>query len=272
MKTQVLALAALAGLATSASAQFITTAGITATFSMALTEEASTGNVGTIEPGERALLRTSLAFTGMYTRVDFSPAVGSFTSGIIVGLGNAYFDVTSASANVGGVYNGGVTVPPSTSVGPNANTAGSTGYGVRAFYRVSAEASNGTPVPNGFINIGPGQFNATPSGSGVLHDQPLSNLDRLGWTPSSYASRTVNFAVHGAAGAGALIVGLYLDFDGTIDVPGDPSTYSSGNTGGVAYIPVNSITLGSINVPLAPAPASLALLGLGGLIAGRLRR
>ncbi len=274
MKLQsVLALAAMAGLASSASAQFITSPGITATFSMALTEEASTGNVGTIEPGERAAIRTNLSFTGQYTRVNFSPAIGSFTSGIIVGLGTCFVNVTSSSANVGGLYNNGVTIPPSSSVGPDANSGGTSGYGVRQFFRVSGDGSNGTQAPNGFINIQPGQFQSSPSAPGVQYTNPITNMDRLQWTPADYSARTVNFAVSAAAGAGQLCVGLYLDFDGTTGGAPDGSDYASGNTGGVAYIPLNQISFGNgLNIPLAPAPSSLALLGLGGLIAGRRRR
>jgi len=114
-----------------------------------------------------------------------------------------------------------------------------------------------TAASNGFQNIGPGQLPTDPSGANTT--APLNGLERLGWAPNSYSTRTQTFTVLPAAGTNNNVVGLYLDFDG-------------GTTGGAAYIPTSAITFGSVNIPIAPAPASLALLGLGGLVAGRRRR
>jgi len=261
MKIQsVLALVAAAGMASAASAQsFITTTGISATFSSTWIEDPSGphNDNGLLETGEKALIITNLTFTGMDTSVDFSPAVGAFGSGVVLGLGAAYFDIRSSAGDASGLYNGGITNPTSTSVGPN-NTGGTTGYGVRSGLRVGANAANGQPAANGFINVGPGQLPSDPSGVNVAGVSPINGLHRLGWTPNSYAARIQTFNLTGALGAGQTVVGLYLDFDG--------------NTGGVAFIPLNRITFSSVNIPLAPAPASLALLGLGGLVAGRRRR
>jgi len=258
MKIQsVLALAAMAGLASAASAQVITTSGITASLSLSWTEDPAgphNGN-GVLDTGETALILASLSFSS--GSVNFSPSIGQFTSGTIVGLGTAYFDIRSTAGDAAGLYNGGVTVPASTSVGPNANTAGTAGYGVRGGWRVGGNAANGTQAANGFQNIGPGQLPTDPGSANATN--PIAGLERLGWTPNSYVQRTQTFTVSGAAGAGANVIGLYLDLDG-------------GTTGGVAYIPLSSISLGSVQIPVAPAPASLALLGLGGLVAGRRRR
>jgi len=259
MKVQsVLALAAMAGLASSASAQFITTPGITADVHLSWVEDPSgpTNNNGILDQGEKALIFCTITITNNVA-VQFSPAIGPFSSGTVLGLGTAYLDIRSASGDATGLYNNGITAPTSTSTGPNANTAGTSGYGVRGGWRLGGNAANGQPVSNGFANIGPGQLPTDPSGAHT--DNPLTNLIRLGWAPNSYAERTQNFAVGGALGAGANAIGLYLDLDG-------------GTTGGIAYVPLNNVTFGHVDIPIAPAPASLALLGLGGLVAGRRRR
>jgi len=269
MKIQsVLALAAMAGLASSASAQFIITPGVTASLSLSWAEDPAfphNGN-GILDAGEHALITMTLSFvdpSGGTSRVSFAPSVGPYSGGYITGLGTAYLDIRSLLGDATGLYNGGVTAPTSSSIGPVANTAGTSGYGVRGGWRLGGNAANGQPVSNGFANMGPGQLPTDPSVANVTN--PITNIDRLGWAPASYSQRTQTFSVLPAAGAGAQAVGLYLDFDGT----GGPGT---GTVGGVAYIPLASVTFGTVNIPIAPAPASLALLGLGGLIAGRRRR
>lgn len=292
MKTQsVLALAAVAGMAASASAQTITTAGVSCTISLSWIEDPSgphNGN-GVLDAGEKALILMTLSFTGQSTigapdtanpgfffgpwnanQVTFSPSIGAFSTGYARGLGTAYLNLTSAAGDATGVYNNGL----GAGAGPNAGTTGTSGYGVRGNWRLGGNSANGSAVANGVNNIGPGQFPTDPSGVAQLN--PISNLDRLGWTPASYAQRTQTFSAAPAAGAGANAVGLYIDFSG-MTVNNDPNLgpvgeYQPGSTGGVAYIPLSSVTFGSVNIPIAPAPASLALLGLGGLIAGRRRR
>jgi hypothetical protein len=264
MKTRsIVALAAVAGLAAGASAQVISTAGVTATLSLSWMEDPAFphNDDGVLEPGEHALIIMAVSFTGQNTAASFSPGVGTFTSGLILGLGSAYIDIRSAAGDATGLYNGGITVPPSTSVGPN-NTGGTTGYGIRNPWRLGGNVANGTQAANGFQNIGPGQLPTDPSVANTT--APIPGMERLGWAPTSYAARTQTFTVAGAAGTNNNVVGLYLDLDGSVGNPG--------TTGAAAYIATSNITFGSVNIPLAPAPASLALLGLGGLIAGRRRR
>ena len=259
MKIQsVLAVVAAAGLASTAGAQVITTSGISCNISLSWVVDPTGPSNGdtTLDPGERALILASVSFTGGNPLVNFSPSIGAFTSGTIVGLGTCYMDIRSAAGDASGLYNNGLTNPASTSVGPNAGSTGTSGYGVRGGWRLGANAANGQPVANGFANIGPGQLPTDPSLGNSTN--PIANIDRLGWTPNSYATRTQTFSAAGAAGAGANAIGMYLDLDG--------------QTGGVAYIPLANVTFGSVNIPIAPAPASLALLGLGGLVAGRRRR
>jgi hypothetical protein len=231
---------------------------VNATLSLSWIEDPAgphNGN-GVLDTGETALIVMDISFTGQNTAASFSPSIGSFSSGTILGLGSAYVDIRSTAGDAAGLYNGGITVPASTSVGPN-NTGGTTGYGVRSGWRLGGNVANGTQAANGFQNIGPGQLPTDPSGANTAN--PISGAERLGWTPTSYAQRTQTFTVSGAVGTNNNVVGLYFDLDG-------------GTTGGAAYLTNANINFGSVNIPIAPAPASLALLGLGGLVAGRRRR
>jgi len=199
-----------------------------------------------------------LSFAGQNTVVSFSPPVGPYSGGTILGLGSAYIDIRSLSGDATGVYNGGITTPTSTSVGPNNNNAGTSGYGIRGGWRLGGNVANGSSAANGFQNMGPGQLPTDPTIANVTN--PITGAERLGWAPASYAQRTQTFTVAGAVGTNNNVVGLYLQFD------------SGATVGGAAYLNTSAITFGSVNIPIAPAPASLALLGLGGLVAGRRRR
>ncbi len=260
MKTRsIVALAALAGLASGASAQIISTAGISATMTLSWIEDPTgpTNNNGVLDQGERALIIMNLSFTGQNSAASFAPPIGPFSGGTILAFGSAYVDIRSTAGDATGLYNGGVTVPASTSTGPNNGTTGTSGYGVRGGWRLGGNVANGTQAANGFQNIGPGQLLTDPTGANTT--APLNGLERLGWTPNSYTTRTQTFSVMPAAGTNNNVIGLYFDLDG-------------GTTGGAAYLLTSAITFGSVNIPIAPAPASLALLGLGGLVAGRRRR
>ena len=260
MKTRsIVALAAVAGLAAGANAQiFQAGQGVSATLSLTWIEDPTgpTNGNNVLDQGERALILMQISFAGQNTLANFTPGIGPFTSGTILGLGSCYVDIRSNAGDATGLYNNGVTNPPSTSVGPLAGSTGTSGYGVRGGWRLGGTVANGSPIANGFQNIGPGQLPTDPSLANATN--PITNADRLGWTPNSYATRTQTFQVFGAAGTNNNVVGLYCDLDG--------------QTGGAAYILTSAITFGSVNIPIAPAPASLALLGLGGLVAGRRRR
>jgi hypothetical protein len=255
-----IALGAAAGLAAAASAQTIITPGVTASLDLTWQEDPAFphNDNGVLEPGEHALIRMTLSFTGQNTVAIFEPGE-VFTSGTILGLGSCYVDIRGLAGDASGLYNGGITSPTSTSLGPNADNAGATGYGVRGGWRLGGNIANGEPAANGMVNIGPGQLPTDPTVANRTN--PIANIERLGWQPSSYAQRTQTFTVAGAVGTNNNIVGLYLQFD-------DGAT-----VGGAAYLLTSRITFGSGNIPIAPAPAGLALLGLGGLIVGtRYRR
>ncbi len=252
--------AALSGLAAATSGQMITTPGITASLSLGWMEDPAFvhNDDGDLDVGEHALIIMTLSFTGQNSVVSFTPSVGSFNTGTIVGLGSAYLDIRSTSGDATGLYNGGMTVPTSSSVGPNNNSAGTSGYGVRNGWRLGGNAADGTPVSNGFQNIAMGSL---PDDPGLVNTtNPIMGAERLGWAPNSYTPRTQTFSVFPAAGTGNNVVGLYLGLDG-------------GTTVAEAYLLTGSITFGSVDIPIKiPAPGGAAALGLAGLGAVRRRR
>ena len=254
-----LVLVASSGLAAAASGQIITTPGITANLSLSWSEDPAFphNENGELEPGERALITMSLSFTGQFTFVTF-PSTSAFTGGTILGWASAYIDIRATNGDAYGIYNGGITVPPSSSTGPNSNNTGTSGYGVRGGWRLGGNIANGTPVANGFANIGPGQLPTDPTGANTT--APLNALERLSWAPSSFAGRFTTFTVMPAVGTNNNVVGLYLDLDG-------------GTTGGAAYIPTSSITFGHVDINVGiPAPGVLVVLSLGAMGAARRRR
>ncbi len=254
------AVAVVAGVAGGAAAQFVTTPGITANLSLGWMEDPAfaSNNNGVLEPGERALILLNVSFTGLGTTASFAPGINQYHSGTIMGMGSLFIDIKSSSADPSGLYNNGITSPASSSIGPNADSSGSTGYGVRSGWRILGSPSNGQPVANGFVHIQPGQFISDP---GLVNPaDPITNIDRLGWAPTSYAPRTVTFGTNGNTEAAQQVMGLLLDANGL------------GTTVVVAYIPVASITFGTVDIPIAPAPGGLAILTVGGLMMRRRSR
>jgi hypothetical protein len=253
-------LAASSGLAAAVSGQIITTSGVTANLSLSWMEDPAFphNNDGSLDPGERALFLINLSFSGQNTSVSFTPPLGPFTSGTVLGLGSAYFDIRDTTGDASGLYNGGVTVPASSSTGPNSNNTGTSGYGVRGGWRLGGNVANGAPSSNGFANIGPGQLPTAPEIANTTN--PINGVERLGWVPDNFAVRYEAFSIFPAAGTNNNVVGLYLSLNG-------------GTTGGAAFIPTSSITFGSVVVPIGiPGPASAALLVAAGTAMARRRR
>ena len=254
MKTRAtLALTVLAGVAGAANAQAPSfTQDSNITFHMTWREATSSGGTvanpnNQLENGESALISIdSVSFTNQNGTGTFTPGIGTFTSGTILGFGSAFLDL-NGSGGTAGAFNLST---------PLANGAGTSGFGVRSQWRL---AGNGfvNPASDGIINLQFGQF--APGPGNAITTNPITNMFRMLWTPTSFTTRTVSFTSAGAVTAGANVATVYMDLDGSV--------------GASIYVPVNHITFGSVNIPLVvPAPASLALLGLGGLVAGRRRR
>src|SRR5262249_27305695 len=143
---------------------------------------------GVLEPGERALMLMSVSFSGQFSNVGFAPALGSFSHGTVLGLAFCYMDIRGLTGDASGLYNGGITSPTSVSTGPNADTSGTGGYGVRGGWRLGGDIANGSPVADGFANISPGQLPINPTLCNEAN--PVANTVRLGWAPASYSQRT----------------------------------------------------------------------------------
>src|SRR2546423_9169720 len=97
MNTRAALAIAAAGLATAARAQSFTTDSHVI-FPLTWMEANSSGTPilpnGILEPGEYALITVSpVSFTNQNGIANFSPAIGTFTSGTILGFGSGFFDL-----------------------------------------------------------------------------------------------------------------------------------------------------------------------------------
>jgi hypothetical protein len=260
MKTRAtLALTAVAGLAAGALGQnpsFTSDTDITVhlTWREANSSGGTVPSNGILEPGEFALIQIdSVSFTNFGSTANFSPSIGTWTSGLITGFASGFLDINGVGGTNGSFNNSS----------PQANAAGTTGFGVRSTWRLNG---NGTvnPASDGIINQQFGQFPANPGGANSTN--PIVNMFRMLWQPSSFAGRTVTFNEAPAAISAGAVAGVYLDFDGGAGGPG------SGTVGASVFVTAQHLHLNGVNIPISPAPSSLALLGLGGLVAGRRRR
>jgi hypothetical protein len=244
-----LTLAAAYGLAAHASAQSFTTDS-SITMTMSWREATSTGGTipnpdGILEPGEHAMiLIDSVSFTNQGGLAQFSPQIGTFTPGTVLGFSLGFLDINGSGGTVG-AFN---------TSSPLANSTGTSGFGVRGNYRVEGPTVN--PASDGIINLQFGQFAANPSG--INTENPITNMFRMLWTPTSFAPRTIRFDLAGAVVAGNSVAAVYLDLDHTV--------------GTSVYVVPANLTLGSVSIPIAPAPPTLALAALSLLLATRPRR
>lgn len=245
MKNRIaLALVAAAGFAGVANAQTITQSWRAVVVPASYTYDgvafpASGGSLD-VNPGQAVLFVFSASFT---------PNAGTALAGNTVrGIG-ATLTSLSNSSNAAGSYGpltaGGDAGIASVNIGDN-------GHIINATSAVTVNAGGISGL--GIIAAGPlsGSGGLT---SGITADQATDALAIL-WTPSNYSARTVSF---NSAAAGAA---------------GDNFLWVRQGTSGSVGIAVNATVSGSssFSVNIVPAPASAALLGLGGLVAARRRR
>lgn len=247
MKTRsILALTAVAGLAAMANAQAPSTTGSTMTYTLGVTVIG--GNAALpLEPGESALIQLNVGISGQNTTASYTPPSPAPGSGTIRGIGSGFIDFNGTANNGGnaqGTWNTDFVNP---GLGPIADLwdlVGSTAWG--------------TPANSGanLTNIQFGQF--PTSAAGIFTTNPVNLMYQALWTPNSYANRTVTFNIAAAAAS-----------------QGNPSSVMfktlNGTTQGVAGVNCLSAFNG-ISFAVIPAPSSLALLGVGGLLVGRRRR
>jgi MYXO-CTERM domain-containing protein len=227
-----------------------------------------------LAPGQGAYLRLSMQMTPGFTGSATAPTtVATWSPSIVGGLGSGWL------WGIGGMFIDLVGTPDaahSTGAQGSWSTTGGTGQGPTGTYRgvlssaaqggiwsVGDSTTFGTPVNNGarLANIQAGQF-----GGNVLSlntTDPVVNIWRGVWIPSTYAGQTVNFApANNSAGVGAssavMANGDLITANDTIPLGAN----TNNNFGNGVSIPVSSV----------PGPSSLALLGLGGLVAARRRR
>jgi len=264
MKTRAtLALAVVAGLPAAASAQ--------ETFQVVYSwEEVNIGTVtpvavpnGVVDPGEAARVRLQVTAlvngsnaVGQNTSV-INPVTNQPTTGTIKGIGALTYDIVgdNGAATANGTWGGFI----GGFVGPTGNGAPFS----------AGTVSPGIPQPGGNTILGLGGSQFIASGAGVTANGTNNNVQifRGVWQPASYANRTVNFVARASVlvPAGQQNSVLFAYGVGTDQSTGDEYDLYAGKYFGSTFG-------NGINIPVAPAPSSLALLGLGALVAGGRRR
>lgn len=229
----------------------IATAGLAASISPALGQEAVTYAVnfvevvagtntpvsspnGLVDLGEGMRIQVSVLITpGIGSPVTYvpPPAPGS---GTLAGLGSVFFDLT-VTGNTTGTWN---------------NLGRASGWGLGA---------NGTINGQNIDAAQAGQF--VLPGSTANSTNPINAIWRGVWTPTSYpAGMDVTFAVHAAIASGGQHSSILIRY-GSDPETGDPlyvAKFVGGNFGSYRYA--------------VPAPGTLALLAPGALLLSRRRR
>jgi hypothetical protein len=244
MKTRaILALTAVAGLAGMANAQAPQTNGASLIYDLSATVVGGNGTFP-LEPGESALIKFNVTMTGQNTTASYTPPSPAPGSGTIRGIGSGFIDfvgTANSGGNAQGTWNTDFVNP---GFGPIADGWDLVGPGAW-----------GTPQNSGanLINIQFGQFPL--NAAAIVTANPVNLMFQALWTPTSYAARTVTWGMA-------------------------PSLASQGHASSVMFktsttgvAGVNCLdAFNGTSFAVIPAPSSLALLGLGGLLAGRRRR
>jgi len=240
---------------------FVVTPTTPGNFASGATIAASPG--GTIGLNQAALFRLTFSLSGTPGGVDadgnptgtqltWSSTLGGHGSGGLGGLWSGDLNVTSSDGTGG--WSNQDTAAFQASVRRQILSPYATGGGNGLV--------NGNPVgagpSNAVTDIQPAQFGADAAtldhGNGLVAWRGL-------WIPSSYSTRTVNFAA--ALGGLGFLTRIYA-----VD-----NQYANGGNDALPVALNVATNFGpSQNVNIVPTPSSLALLGLGGLIAARRRR
>jgi hypothetical protein len=257
MKTRAtLALAVVAGLPLAATAQesFLVTYTWNEVLAGTITAPGVPNSV--VDPGEGARIRL-----GVTALINGTNAVGqtiNYTNpapggtGTVKGIGSVVYDLIGTN-NADGTW-----MP----AGPG-------------FLGPAAPFTNGqtpgTPQPGGSRINGMGGSQFISPGGTANGANANQQLFRGVWTPGSYANRIVNFMAAGSilvpTGQHNSVLLSYGQGTGIDPTTGEPFNFD--NLVG-KYFGTNFGQ--GINIPIAPAPSSLALLGLGALVAGARRR
>jgi hypothetical protein len=249
MKTRaVLALTVLAGMAAAAQAQTVPTATVTLNWkNTGSTVAAPTQNP--VQPGQSIDIWVNVAFTGLG---------GPVGAGNISGLGTLFMDILGTRA---GTFAGSENPIMAGFGGTTGNATTRDRYGRPVDgdggWRTGPWVLNPDPISGTAVaNLQAGQF-PLPGGD-VNPAQPVNEIVRVRWTPATYDAGNVSFTPQKAAAA-TTGVQLYV------------TDAAQSHTAINVEIP-NITWVGVSNIPIVPAPSSLALLGLGGLLVARRRR
>jgi hypothetical protein len=200
---------------------------------------------GILEPGEHALIRIdTVSITNQGGIAHFAPALGTFTSGTILGFASSFLDIAGTGGTVG-QFN--IDNPP-------ANGSGTSRFGVRPTWRLFG---NGyvNRLSDGIFDLQFGQFTSAPAA--IVTDNPVTNVFRMLWTPSAFSTRTAHFQITGAEVTNAAIGEVYLGLDASLAA--------------AARTDASHTHVGSVSIPIAPAPPTL-LLAAAAVLRRRRRR
>ncbi len=189
---------------------------------------------GEINLGESVLFRLSVSFSNQNGTANFSPPVGSYSSGIIRGFAGTIIDIGTTSPYGNGTW----------------DVSHAHGYGVASPWRITGNFGDGTPNANGSqINaVQPGQFPMVPAD--IITTDPIVNIYSALWTPQNFGFvEFISFSVLADPAGGANPSSVLLDL-------GD----------NLVYGPTCPSVFGFTNVRFdIPGPSGLALLCLAAI-------
>ncbi len=205
-----------------------------------LTPVASPNSV--LEPGEGArihlsivALRDGVDVMGMTATYQTPPGPGV---GTVRGIGHFIYSLDGSGGSATGTWS-------NLAISPILN----------------AGAFGGNPLNGGATldSFGGGQF--LPAGQTSNATSPIAPAFRGVWTPTTYATRTVNFKGSGHVGPAGLWNGIILQYGTAFLDPSDPTTEYA-----LYYGKDLQTNFGTgVNIPIAPAPAGVLVLGVLGV-------